>query len=305
MRPEMDPFLDVHPDDERWGHSTGPGNGIRLHYVRRGTGAAVVLLHGWPGFWYDWRRILLLLDREAQLIAPDLRGFGASDKPLLPPETGYTPEALGRDVLALLDHLGIASAVVVAHDIGARVAQWLALAQPDRVRALVLLNPPYPGIGDRRFSPEAQRERWYQHFHLLPWSHQLIGHGRATVRLYLAHFYQHWVGRREAVRPRELEGIVDVYARPETVRGGFDFYRGGGGSASPTAFDPQTPPIQQQTVVLWGELDPILPIEWADQLGRYFARSTFRPLEGVGHFACFEAPHEVADAIRSVIRGDQ
>lgn len=292
---------DVHPDDARWGHFTGSGDGIRLHYVRRGHGPPVVLLHGWPGFWYDWRRILPLLEGEADLIAPDLRGFGGSDKPDEDPAVAYTPAVMARDVIALLDDLGIATTVVVGHDIGSRVAQHLALTYPERVRALVLSDPPYPGIGDRRYSPDAQRERWYQHLHILPWSHELVGHDRATVRLYLAHFYDHWVGRKDAVRAAEFEAIVDVFARPGTVRGGFDFYRGGGGSASPTAFDPKTPAIQQPTVVLWGTRDPIFPVAWADQLERYFARVTLRVLEGVGHFGCFEAPEELADAIRTML----
>ena len=77
----------------------------------------------------------------------------------------------------------------------------------------------YPGVGTRRSEPALQAETWYQHFHALPWAHRLIGHDRATVRLYLAHFYQHWLGRPAALHPQEFEAIVDTYARPDAVRG--------------------------------------------------------------------------------------
>lgn len=97
------------------------------------------------------------------MIAPDFRGFVDSDKPDVSPE-GYTPEHFAKDVISLLDEQGIKSAVVVAHDIGATIAQLLAKKYPDYVERLVLLNPPYNGIGLRRFDPSIQEEFWYQHF---------------------------------------------------------------------------------------------------------------------------------------------
>ena len=90
-----DDSLDRRPEEAWWGHAFGLGaDGVRLHYVRRGRGFPVVLLHGWPGFWYDWRRVLGPLSRGADAIAPDFRGFGASDKPAGEPGETYTEERL-------------------------------------------------------------------------------------------------------------------------------------------------------------------------------------------------------------------
>ncbi len=302
---DADFFVDRSPDDPAWGHGTAPATGgVRLHYVRQGQGIPILLLHGWPGFWYDWRRVIPALAREADAIAPDLRGFGASDKPDLAPREGYTPDVHAADLLALLDHLQLPSAVVVGYDVGSRVAQVLARRAPERVRALVLFAPSYPGFGARRFEPAAQAEFWYQHFHNIPQADRLIGHDRETVRLYLEYFYDHWVGRKDSVRPRELEHIVDVYARPGAVRASIAWYRARAGAAfAPPTPQPPEPPIPHPTTVLWGELDPIFPPSWADRLGEYFPRHTLRVLPGVGHFVPFEAPEAVLEAIRAACSG--
>ena len=296
-------FLDVLPDDPRWGHACGPGaEGVQLHYVRQGRGPSVVLMHGWPGFWYDWRRIIPRLAEAADVIAPDFRGFGDSDKPDRPPAEAYTVHHLAGDITSLLDHLGIGQAVLAGHDIGAAVAQVLACTVPQRVLALALFNPSYPGVGARRFEPAAQREFWYQHFHNLPWADQLIGYSRDTVHLYLSHFYDHWVGRKETVRPCEFEAIVDVFARPGAVRASLGWYRAREATRAREAeADPKTLQVAQPTFVLWGEADPVIPARWSDRLAAFFPRLSLSLLPGVGHFVPFEAPDEAAEAIRAAI----
>ena len=209
--------LDRRPEDQEWGHGHGPGaGGVRLHYVRRGRGEPVVLLHGWPGFWYDWRHVVFPLAEEADVIAPDFRGFGDSDKPEGDPKTLYAPDHLAADVLYLLDHLGIERFVVAGHDTGAVIAQILTRQVPERVRALALFNTPHAAIADKPKEPATQRESWYHHFHALPWSHELVGYNRDTTELYLRHFYDHWVGNKESVRPKEFEafGTPDRLMQP-------------------------------------------------------------------------------------------
>jgi pimeloyl-ACP methyl ester carboxylesterase len=302
-----DPFLDLHPDDPAWGHGFGPGtDGIRLHYVRRGQGRSVVLLHGWPGFWYDWRRVIPRLAGEADVIAPDFRGFGDSDKPDLPPGETAIAVRFAGDVVALLDALGLTRVVVAGHDVGAAVAQELARRAPDRVAALVLFNPTNPGIGARRYEPAVQPEFWYQHFHVLPWSHLLAGYNRETTELYLRHFYDHWAGRKDAVRPREFAAIVDKYARPEAMRASFDWYRARVVERRRQMdADPATLVIACPTIVRWGDADPVFPATWSDRLGETFPDLRLRVLPGVGHFVPFEAPDEAVQAIRDGLAAER
>lgn len=297
-------MLDRLPDDPAWGHARGPGSGgVALHYVRLGEGHPVLLLHGWPGFWYDWRRVLVPLSATADVIAPDFRGFGDSDKPDLPPADGYTPEILAEDLLALLDALGISRVVVAAYDIGATVAQTLALRHPERVRALALFNPAYPGIGQRRFDPSVHSEFWYQHFHALDWSDRLIAHDRETVRLYLEQFYDHWAGKKEAIRERELEAIVDVYARPGAVKASIAYYRARAAARRARAPDAhRESPISQPAMIAWGELDPVMLAAWADRLQDTFPDHELSLLPGIGHFVPIEAPEQTMATIRRALR---
>jgi pimeloyl-ACP methyl ester carboxylesterase len=297
-------YVDLSPDDPLWGHGyASTKSGLRLHYVRKGKGKPVVLLHGWPGFWYDWRRIIPPLSSETDVLAPDYRGFGDSDKPEGEPRETYSREILAQDIGELFNSLSIDNAVLVGFDIGAAVAQIMARNSPDRVAALALFNPPYPGIGTRRFDPSHQRHLWYQHFHTLDWAHELVGYNRETVRIYLRYFFSHWVGRKEAIRSAEFDAIVDKFARSGALKSSFAYYKGLAEIRIKEAkeADPAKFRIRQPTSVLWGDSDPLLKAEWADRLPEYFEDATVKILPGVGHFVALEAPEDTLTAIREAV----
>ena len=152
---------------------SAPVDGFALAYDRSGAGDPVVLLHGWPGDRTDHQDLAPLLEGDAEVVALDLRGFGASDKHPAPPAEAYSAAAQARGVLGLVDELGLADPVLAGYDIGSRIAQAAARAAPERVRALVI-SPPLPGGGRRVLEPEAQREFWYQPFHNLSLVEELL-----------------------------------------------------------------------------------------------------------------------------------
>jgi pimeloyl-ACP methyl ester carboxylesterase len=232
------------------------------------------------------------------VIVPDLRGFAYSEKPELSPEQGYNRTTVAEDIAALAAHLGCHRIAVVAHDIGATVAQPFARSHPELVERLALFDPPYPGIGRRWRDPTHVREIWYQIFHTLPWAEELVGTSRTATELYLRHFLTHWSYRREWVTEEELRHYVEAYSQPGALRGGFNYYRA---RERTRTVEGDLPPsellVPQPTLVLWGEADPILPVTWADRLPEYFPHLTLKRIPGVGHFIMREAPGRVIEEL--------
>ena len=150
-----------------------PVDGFRLAYDQAGSGPAVLLLHGWPGDRTDYRSVVPRVTVAVEAVVPDLRGFGESDRHQAEPRSQYTAAAQARSIIALIEELGLSRPVLAGYDIGSRIAQAVARERPDLAGALVV-SPPLPGIGDRILSPRAQQEFWYQPFHQLGLSTELI-----------------------------------------------------------------------------------------------------------------------------------
>src|SRR5918994_4410521 len=141
---------------------------VRLHYVEAGEGPLVLLLHGFPQFWYEWRhQIPVLVKAGFRVVAPDMRGYNFSDKP--PGVRAYRVELLARDVERLILACGEWTAVVVGHDWGAIVAWIAAMRHPERVEKLAILNVPHPARSlDGLLSPMQLLRSSYMFFFQIP-----------------------------------------------------------------------------------------------------------------------------------------
>ncbi len=275
---------------------------FRLAYERTGSGPAVLLLHGWPGDRTDYREVAPLVSAAADVIVPDLRGFGESDKHQADPASQYNAAAQARSVTGLIDELALGGAVIAGYDIGSRIAQAIARDRPDLVRALVIA-PPLPGIGDRILVPRAQREFWYQAFHNLELSTQLMDGQPDAVRAYLSHFWSHWSGPSYEPAGDHLDHLVSVYGPPGAFAASIAWYRAGAGSVAASLAE-KVPEhrIEAPTTVLWPEHDPLFPREWSDRIGEFFAAAELTWLDGAGHFSPLEAPGEFAAAVVAATR---
>ena len=283
---------------------SSPVDGFQLAYDRSGTGGAVVLLHGWPGDRMDYRGVTPLLN-DCTVVVPDLRGFGESDKHPAPPAEAYSAAAQARSVVGLIDELGLPPAVVAGYDVGSRVAQAVAQAFPERVRALVV-SPPLPGAGDRVLAPDAEREFWYQAFHQLSLVEEILDGRRDAVRAYLRHFWSHWSGPSLAPSDADLDRLAALYGEPGAFTASIAWYRAGSGTVARSLAEVAPAPDERlavPTTVLWPEHDPLFPSAWSDRLAEFFADLALTPLPGVGHFVPLEAPQEVAAAIRAALAG--
>jgi pimeloyl-ACP methyl ester carboxylesterase len=266
------------------------------------AGAAVVLLHGWPGDRTDFRLVTPLFS-AADVVVPDLRGFGDSDRHPGAPPSEYGAAAQARSIAGLIEELGLRRPVVAGYDIGSRIAQALARERPDLVGALAL-SPPLPGIGERILAPEAQREFWYQPFHQLELAERLIDGRADAVRAYLRHFWDRWSGPGFTLAGPDLDHLVSRYAAPGAFTASIAWYRAGSGSVALSAAerDPAADErIATPTTVLWPEHDPLFPLAWSDRLDRFFRTVRLRTAPGAGHFTPLESPTGFAAAITSAL----
>jgi pimeloyl-ACP methyl ester carboxylesterase len=278
-------------------------DGFELAYDRTGSGPAVVLLHGWPGDRTDYRDLVPLLS-GCEVLVPDLRGFGHSDKHAANPAEQYGSPAQARGVADLITSLGLGPAVVVGYDIGSRIAQGLARSRPELVRALVI-SPPLPGVGTRVFGPGPLREFWYQQFHRLPLSEELVDGNPQAVRAYLRHFWEHWSGPAFTLTDEHLDHLVTVYGPPGAFTASVQWYRAGAGTAAVAATETSPAPedrLDTPTVVLWPEFDPLFPRDWSDRIGEFFSQARLRFVDGAGHYAPLEYPAVIADEVRGLLR---
>ncbi len=274
-------------------------NGIRLHYVRKGSGAPLLLLHGWPGFWFEWHLNVGPLSEHFDVFAADMRGYGYSEKPDVAPEAGYTDTQYAEDIRALLDGFGFERVRIVGHDWGSIWAQRFARLYPERLAKLMLFDPQYPGIVGRRFELPAMFNNWYMLFHQQPWAEEVVGASRRATELYLRHFLSAWSANKDLWSDEEIAEYVDVYSQPGALRGGFNCYRAAfrGGVQNSGELTITTP-----TCVLWADSDSIVPFAWSDKLGEYFTNLTLRKVEGVGHFMMREAPDRINAEIIEFMR---
>jgi pimeloyl-ACP methyl ester carboxylesterase len=274
-------------------------DGFRLGYDRSGGGPAVLLLHGWPGDRTDYRDVAPLVAAQANVVVPDLRGFGASDKHPADPAAQYSAAAQARSIIGLITELGLERPVIAGYDVGSRIAQTIARERPDLVRALVIA-PPLPGIGDRILVPQAQREFWYQSFHQLDLCTELVDGQPEAVRAYLRHFWSHWSGPGYEPAAGDLDHLVSAYGPPGAFAASIAWYRAGAGSVASSLAEKVPAPddrIAVPVTVLWPEFDPLFPREWSDRIEDFFAAAHLAWLDGVGHFSPREAPREFAAAI--------
>ncbi len=284
--------------------TSAPVDGFRLAYDHRDRRrGAVVLLHGWPGDRSDWRRVMPLLAGDLELVVPDLRGFGGSDKHLREPDGNYDAAAQARSVAGLIDELGLDRPVIGAYDIGSRVAQTLAAQRPDLVGALVL-SPPLPGIGDRVLLPDIAQHSWYYGFHRSGMAAQLIDGDRDRVRSYLRERWEQWSGPDFVLDAADLERLVDAYGAPGAFAASVAWYRAGAGLVANSVAERGPDPDQRLRVpvrVLWQEFDPMFPRAFADRLDEFFTDVTLTWADGAGHFTPLEAPEAFAKLVNEAV----
>ncbi|GGX79329.1 alpha/beta fold hydrolase [Massilia dura] len=227
-------------------HHTVTANGIRQHYVEAGDGPPVVLLHGFPETSFAWRFQIPELAKRFRVIAPDLRGYGETDKPA----GGYDKRNMARDLRELLRELRIPKIALVGHDRGARVATRFAKDYPEALDRLVVMDNVPTRIVARDFSPEVANAYWFFIFNQVPDLPEALISGRED--LWLRHLFSDWCYNPLAISGAAFDTYVEAYRRPGALRGAMSDYRAIGEDVAQDKADADVK-IACPTLALWGE----------------------------------------------------
>jgi len=235
-------------------------NGIRLNVAQAGptNGALVVLLHGFPEFWYGWRKqIPYLAEAGYRVWAPDQRGYNLSDKPL--GKSAYSLDVLAADVVGLIDAAGQETAFVVGHDWGGAVAWWLAAKHPQRLEKLVVINCPSGAVllRELRRSRAQQLRSWYMFFFQMPWLPEAVlrrDNWRMLTRMLQAS------AMPGAFTGDDLALYRQAWSQPKALTAMLNWYRAM--LQVPTEPAPRRP-IEVPTLLIWGQQDRFLGQELA------------------------------------------
>lgn len=281
-------------DEQKLAHRFAVVNGVRLHYVEAGEGPLVVLLHGFPQYWYAWRRQLAALAGAGyRAVALDLRGYNLSDKP--EGVASYRMEALVGDVAGLARHLGAERATLVGHDWGGSVAWAAARSQPALVERLVVINAPHPRALARELRSKNWRQLWrsaYVFLFQIPWLAEaaLRAGGYAAIR----RVFREEPVRRGAFSDEEIECYVAALREPGALEAAVNYYRAGLRYRGTTGGPPE---ITQPCLLIWGDRDAHLGPELTQGLEQWVPSIRIEHLPDASHWVLEEAPERVTQLI--------
>ena len=263
---------------------------MQLHYREAGRGPLVIMLHGFPEFWYAWRHLMpAVADAGYRVIAPDMRGYNLSGKPQ--GASAYAMDTLADDIAALVHHMGERRAHIIGHDWGGAVAWHVAMRHREVIDRLVIVNAPHP----RAFAREMRRPKqfWRSRYMIL---FQLPRLGEALLArndfAILRRILRNDPVNPEAFSDVDIDRYVHALARPWALTSAINYYR------AAARFRPRpthgfSSRIDAPTLVVWGERDRYLDVRLLDGLERWVPNVTIERLRDVSHWVMSDAPEDL------------
>jgi len=261
---------------------------VTLNVSRRGTGATVLFLHGFPEFSYSWDKVMDELSGEFRLIAPDQRGYNLSDKP--EDLADYEVTHLVDDIANLIPLIADEKIILVAHDWGGPVGWWVAHHHPDLLKGFVGTNAPHPTIFAQLLTsdPEQQEASEYMDFFRQEGAEELLS----------ANDYAGLVAAfDEALSEEDIPRYKEAWSQPGALSGGLNWYRANVIDES-WLIDPVT--VTVPTVVMWGEEDAALLPQNIDGLEHYVSDLRLATFPEVDHWINHRIPSEIAQVVRDL-----
>jgi pimeloyl-ACP methyl ester carboxylesterase len=282
-------------------HAFADVNGIRMHYASTGKGELVLFLHGFPEFWYEWRKQLAHFGRDHFAVAPDLRGYNLSSKPAKVDD--YALPVLVEDIRALVAHLGYTKFTLVGHDWGGALGWVFAIKHPEMLRQLVTINAPHPAIFRRELleNPAQQKASQYMLVFRSPIAEDMLSASEFSMleRAVLAECLQ-----KGHLTEADRKAYIEAWSIPGALTGGLNYYRAArigppdGVTVMPPAPDPATIMVNVPTCVIWGEQDTALLTGNLNGLEKLVPRLRVERVPDATHWIVHEKPELLNRLIR-------
>ena len=271
---------------------------VRLHYVEKGEGPLIVLLHGFPEFWFEWRhQIPALADAGFRVVAPDMRGYNLSSKPR--GISNYKSETIAKDIADLIRHLGEEKAVLVGHDWGAAIAWFVAMEHPEVVERLGIINVPHPKrMLQGLRNPKQLKKSWYMFFFQLPFvPEQALSRGDFAAG--------RKVFKTDPKRPysdADIERYVEAWRQPGALTGMLNYYRAAFQRSDPRDVG-RMPKVEVPVLVIWGKQDTALGSELAEPPADLVPNARVEWLPDASHWSPNDEPDKVNSLLIDFARG--
>lgn len=278
-------------------HSFLETNGINLHYVSQGTGKLILMLHGFPEFWYSWRHQIAEFARDYHVVAVDLRGYNDSDKPQ--EVKAYQMSALLADVKGIISSLGYEDCILVAHDWGGLIAWNFSYKYPNMVKKLIVMNFPHPAKFAAGLKTWKQlRKSWYIFFFQIPFLPEFVF--QANDYRAIAFAFTDMAIDKSTFTPEDLAAFRAAAAKPGALKAMINYYR-----ANFNIFPHNSPQdwgiLDIPTLMIWGEEDAALGKELTYGTGSYVKNLQFKYIPNCSHWVQQEQPALINQYMRDFL----
>jgi len=281
-------------------------NNIRLHYVTAGKGKLIMFLHGFPEFWYEWKNQLAEFGQGYLAVAPDMRGYNLSSKPIEVEQ--YRMKFLVEDIRALVEHLGFQKFILVAHDWGGGVAWPFAIRHPEYLEKLIIINAVHPAtfLRELRDNPAQQKASQYILVYRTAEADDILT--RNNYAILVDNLLEDGI-KQGYFTEEDKKAYIEAWSQPGALTGGLNYYRAAhlgsftGESDDSLSADPSLFMVKVPTLVIWGEKDKWLLTGNLEGLEKYVPDLTIKRIPDGSHWVIHEKPGLVDSYIREFIEG--
>ncbi|HEY9892351.1 MAG TPA: alpha/beta hydrolase [Candidatus Sericytochromatia bacterium] len=277
-----------------WQHEYIVTNGIKLHYVVQGEGPLMLMLHGFPEFWYSWRHQIPEFAKDYKVVALDLRGYNKSDKPQ--EQSAYVMSEFIKDVEGVIKGLGYNRCVLVGHDWGGMIAWCFAYAHPEMLERLIVLNIPHPAkFAQGLRTPQQLLRSAYIFLFQLPFLPELLIQSSDYQAIESA--FKGMAVNKSAITKADIEAYKNAASRRGALTAMLNYYR----NAFTTFFRQDWTLLEVPTLMIWGEDDTALGKELTYGTEEYVRYFKIRYIPNCSHWVQQEKPEFVNQYMREFL----